>query len=259
MFGLPGEALYSYIQLCSYMQRSLSSTTASLPTPFERLCKNESTTRGLISAIYRMLLNPCPDIHPRHSYMDKWESCLNRTISPKAWQMIWSRATKTSQCITYRENQIKLMMFWYHTPTLLHKLNPAIPELCWRCLGGRGTQIHIFWECPKITPFWHMVNTLLFDVLGIRFDLDPQLFLLNLADTPLPKYSMRLLLHITTAARCLIALFWKRDVAPNLMDLLSRLKHIRNMEYLTALCGDRVQQFQAIWSLWDHYTASQES
>lgn len=189
------------------MQQSLSSTTASLPTSLKRICKNESSTRGLISAIYRILVNPCPEIQPRHTYMDNLDVCLNRTIPPNVWQVIWRHATKTSQCVTYRENQIKLMMFWYHTPTLLHKLYSPIPDLSWRCSGDRGSQIHIFLECPRIHPYWSMVNTLIYDVLGIRLALDPQLFLLNVTDRPLPKHSMKLLLHILTAADVLLLFF----------------------------------------------------
>lgn len=172
MFSLPRECSYSYLQICSFMQRSLASAVASLPTVFERLCKVGSSTRGLISAIYRILVDPTPDLQPRHSYMDRWDACLGQKISPQTWRVIWNRATKTSQCISYRENQIKLLMFWYHTPMLLHKLNPSIPDLCWRCLEDRGSQIHIFWECSRIRPFWHMVNSVLQEVLGIRFPLE---------------------------------------------------------------------------------------
>lgn len=52
MFNLPRDCYYSYIQLCSYMQRSLSSTVASMPTVFERICMVGSPTEGLISPIY---------------------------------------------------------------------------------------------------------------------------------------------------------------------------------------------------------------
>lgn len=103
-----------------------------------------------------------------------------------------------------------------------------------------------------------MVNTLFQEVLGIQFSLDPQLFLLNVSERALPKYSTKLLLHIHTAARCLIALFWKRDSAPTLIDLIARIKSIRTMEYLTALCNNQIDHFSKMWSLWDHYSASQD-
>lgn len=197
----------------------------------------------MLSAISYILVSPLPDTLFRHSYMDKWDACLHRTIPTELWQVIWHWAIKTSQCITHRENQIKLLMHWYHTPMLLHKLNPAIPDLCWRCSDAKGSQLHIFWECSKIRPYWNMVNTLLHDVLGIRFTLDPCLFLLNVTQRPLPKHSMKLLLHLLTAARFLIALYWKRDTVPLLTDLLSRIKSIRSLEHLTALCNKQVDNF----------------
>lgn len=258
-FGLPKESYYSYVQICSYIQKTLSSAVVSLPTAFERLCKAGPSTKGLISDIYRMLLDPDPDTPPRHSYMDKWDAHFSRPLPMETWKRIWNLASKTSLCVTHRENQLKILMHWYHTPTLLHRLNPDIPEVCWRCTRSRGTQFHLFWECPEIEPFWGVVQTLLFDVLGIRFTLDPLLFLLNVSERPLPKLTTKLLIHILTAARCLIALFWKRQAPPSLLDLLARVKEIRTMEYITAVAHNKVDLFHSIWASWDVYSAEHDS
>lgn len=125
------------------------------------------TTKGLIYDIYRILSDPIPDRPHRHSYMDKWDLYLNDTLPLETWQALWKRATKMSLCVTYRENQFKLLMFWYHTPSLLHKLNPNISSLCGRCGTSRGTQFYLFRNCPRIHPFWVTVNALLYEVLGV--------------------------------------------------------------------------------------------
>lgn len=137
-------------------------------------------------------------------------------------------------------------MFSYHTPTLLHKLNPTISELCWRCGKERGTLFHLFWDCPGIRPCWTTVNALIYDVLGIQFSLNPKLFLLNITEVTVPKNTMKLQIHIMTAARCRIALFWKWSSLPTFIDLLSRIKEVRNVEY-------KADIFHVIWSLWDIY------
>lgn len=257
-YKLPRECYYSYIQICSYMQRALSSTVVSLPTSFERLCKAGHSTKGLISDIYRILSDPSPETPPRHSYMDKWEQSLSCALSPATWQTIWRRAVKTSQCIAYRENQFKILMYWYHTPTFLHKLNPSIPDICWRCSANGGSQFHLFWGCPGIRPFWVVVQSLIFDVLGLRVPLDPMLFLLNVTNTTIPRFSMKMMLHILTAARCLIARFWRRLVPPGSIDLVARIKDVRTMEYMTALLDNKLDLFHKIWSLWDFYCAEHE-
>lgn len=116
----------------------------------------------------------------------------------------------------------------------------------------------LFWECPGIKDFWNLVNTLLFDVIGLRFTLNPQLFLLNMPESSIPKTVMKLLIHILTAARCLIALFWKRSTSPSLLDLWSRIKNIRLMEYMTALNNNQADIFYKVWALWDIYAAEHD-
>lgn len=259
LFQLPRECCYTHTQICSYLQRSLSSTTVSLPTRFERLCRSGSSTKGLISDIYRILLDPDPELSPGHSYMSKWHAILGHELPLDTWRLIWRRAAKTSLCVSHKENQYKLLMFWYHTPSLLNKLNPAVSPLCWRCGNSRGTQFHLFWECPGIRSFWIAVNALLYDILGIRFTLSPQLFILNIPESSIPRYSTKLLIHILTAARCIIALFWKRSSAPSRLDLCSRVKEVCLMEYMTALSHNQVDLFHKIWSLWDFYIAEHDN
>lgn len=191
--------------------------------------------------------------------MDKWQTSLNCTVPMSAWRTIWRRASKTSLCVSYKENQFKILMHWYHTPSFLNKLNPTIPNQCWRCGRTPGTQFHLFWECPEIRDYWIMVKNLLYDILGIEFPLCPQLFLLNFSDKLIPKLAMKLVIHILTAARCLIALFWKRGSPPSSLDLWTRIKNVRVMESMTALSNNRADQFYKIWEPWDHYCAEHDS
>lgn len=149
-------------------------------------------------------------------------------------------------------------MFWYHTPSLLNKLNPTVSPLCWCCGFSRGTQFHLFWECSGNTEcFWNTVNTLLHDVLGIRFSLDLQLFLLNVSECPIGAMNLRI--HMLTAARCLIALFWKRSTTPTLLDLWARIKDVRLLEYMMALSHNKADLFFKVWSPWDLYSAEHEA
>lgn len=103
-----------------------------------------------------------------------------------------------------------------------------------------------------------MVTTLLHNVFGIRFNLDPRLFLLNITEIQVPKLAMKLLIYILTAARSLIALFWKRTAPPMYIDLWSRIKNIRTMEYMTALSQNKVDLFHQIWTPWDIYSSERE-
>lgn len=70
---------------------------------------------------------------------------------------------------------------------------------------------------------------------------------------------MKLLMHILTAARCLIALFWKRSAPPTYLDLWSRIKDVRTMEYMTALFHNKAELFHKIWAPWDLYSAERDA
>lgn len=53
-------------------------------------------------------------------------------------------ASKSSSCISYKDNQYKILMFWYHTlPSLLHSIFPDVPDVCWSWEGG-ATLFHVF-------------------------------------------------------------------------------------------------------------------
>lgn len=114
-------------------------------------------------------------------------------------------------------------MFWYHTPSLLHSLFPEVPDICWRCGFGGANLFHIFWDCLPLHRFWSEIKRLIFEVLGIHVPLTPLAYLLNVPPNGLSRGSTRLLLHILTAAKCLIAVFWKQTAVPSYSDIHRRI------------------------------------
>lgn len=209
-FSLPRNSYYSYLQISHFMKTALAADSVSLPTKFEMLCRQGVSTKGLISNIYKMLIDPPSDDPIRHSYMTKWESYLDMQLPYDTWQLIWRRAAKSSTCMSYKENQYKILMLWYHTPALLHSLFPTSPDNCWRCGETGGTLFHIYWDCPEIRSYWTTVQSVVQQVIGIDIPLTPLAYILNATSCQLGRLSSRLLLHILTAAKCLIAAFWKK-------------------------------------------------
>lgn len=254
-YDLPLRCHYSYLQISHFMLTLCSEGIVSSPTAFERLCGRGSSTKGLISEIYLLLATPSPQNPTKHPYMLKWESYLGNPLPWKTWQIIWRRASKTSACVSYKENQYKILMFWYHTPSLLHSLFPEVPDVCWRCGVGGADLFHIFWDCPSIQGYWSTVQQLLQDVLGLQIALSPLTYLLNVPPQGLSRGASRLLLHMLTAVKCLIAVFWKRTAVPSLSDLQQRILEIRSMERLSASLANQIDLCNSVWSLWDLYAA----
>lgn len=136
------------------------------------------------------------------------------------------------------------------TPDVLHAIFPTSSDRCWRCQGRKGTLIHIYWECPLITPFWDKVQLLLSHLLEMQVQASPKFFLLGLSPLKLRKPYKKLVRHILTAARCLVALNWKRRSPPSPEDLYSRIKDIELMEKMTARMQDRLEAHNGVWELW---------
>lgn len=185
-----------------------------MPHSFESLQFLFHLLECVTTLIYKFVLT-CSE-----SFLPQWFPCLPLDTR---W-LIWRRAAKTSLCVFNKENQYKLLMFWYDTPSLLHKPNPTI------------------------FTFWNAVGTLLYEVLGLRFTLDPQLFLLNIPEYPVPSNTTKLLIHILMADRCCIAHFWERTLPLSSLDLRSWIMDVRLMEYMTALLHNQMDIFHKVWS-----------
>lgn len=182
--------------------------------------------------------------------MGKWERALGADFPLHTWQLIWSQASKSSVCTLYKENQYKILFHWYQTPDLLHSIYPSADSWCWRCCKDRGTLFHIYWICPLITSYWQMVHSLLRSIFDTEVPLDPKTFVLGLPPISLSKRSKKLVSHILTGARCLVALKWKQREPPSLSELHSRIRDVKRMEYLTASINDTLEKHNRKWKLW---------
>lgn len=152
--------------------------------------------------------------------MCNWEQALDEELPLKIRQITWSQASKSSIC------------------TLYNFIYPSADRQCWRCNADIGTLYYIFWSCPLIIPYWRMVHSLLHSVFGSWVPFNPKTFLSHLSLHSFSNLAKKLNAHVLTAARCLIALQWKKRDPPSLIDLHSRIRDVKRMENLTALLND---------------------
>lgn len=190
---------------------------------------------------------------PTFPYMVKWEGLIGHPISPRQWRHIWEAASRSSICTVYRENQYKILYMWYHTPEFLHARFQSVSPLCWRCGSDVGSTYHIFWTCPRITPYWRIVRKLIKEVTHRNLPLKPIHFLLGLPYMRKPKNLRKFISHILTAARCLISTRWKNPLPPSIRDFVQRITDVKYIEYLTARFNNSVPQFEGIWAPWSSH------
>ncbi len=158
-FSLPGFSIFLYLRLRSALKAyGVPWSIKISPHPMVNWI-DYMASKGM-NIIYKSLVIRQYSNIPTEGF---WERELNTVID---WDNVWGNCFVTSKNPAHQMVHYKLIYKAYATPCLLYQMKRKSDPFCHLCKSySLATYIHMFWDCPRISFLWSLIQDLLSNLL----------------------------------------------------------------------------------------------
>ena len=110
------------------------------PSEWEKVTANETTEKGLVSKIYKQLIQL--NTRKTNNPIKKWEKDLNRHFFKEDIQVANKHMKRCLTLLIMRETQIKTTMRYHSTLVRMAIIKKSANNKCWRGCGEKRILLH---------------------------------------------------------------------------------------------------------------------
>ena len=123
------------------------------PIDWEKIFANGTTDKGLISEIYKQVI----EFNNKNYPVEKWIGDLHRHFSKEDLQVANRQKKRCSTLLIIREMQTKTTIKHHLTQFRMVIIKKSTNNNCQRGCGEKGMLLHCWWEHKLLQSLWRTV------------------------------------------------------------------------------------------------------